>query len=93
MKLMNDNKLTTKNPHEEVQDAAVFRHRSGDRRKVPSKGFTFISVVGWICRRERCRRRDDKLDSFRTAFWGLNGGMDEYSQTVSEKQTGVQGHF
>lgn len=30
-----------------------------DRRKEPSKGFTYISSVGWIDRRERIRRKDD----------------------------------
>lgn len=33
-----------------------------DRRNEPSKGFTYISTVGWIDRRERRRRRDDPLN-------------------------------
>jgi len=69
VKLMNDNRLTTKNPHEEVQDAAVFRHRVEDRRRFSSEGFAYISMVGWICRRERCRRRDDKMGSTQTDYW------------------------
>ena len=34
-----------------------------ERRKEPSCGFTCISTVGWICRRELLRRKDDP-DSF-----------------------------
>jgi hypothetical protein len=33
-----------------------------DRRAEPSNGFTYISSVGWIDRRERLRRKDDPLD-------------------------------
>lgn len=33
-----------------------------DRRSEPSKGFAYISAVGWIDRRERRRRRDDPLN-------------------------------
>ena len=35
--------------------------RKLERRVKPSKGFCQISVVGWIDRRERCRRKDDKI--------------------------------
>ena len=59
---MNDNRLAGRNSPEALQDAVAFRHRNEDRRKLPSKGFTRIPVVGWICRRERCRRKDDKPD-------------------------------
>ncbi len=31
--------------------------REDDRRKEPCEGFTYISTVGWICRRERFRRQ------------------------------------
>ena len=34
-----------------------------DRRKESKKGFTYISMVGWICRREMPRRKDDDYDS------------------------------
>lgn len=30
-----------------------------ERRKEPSKGFTYISSIGWIDRRERIRRKGD----------------------------------
>lgn len=34
------------------------RHRT-DRRRTPSPGHVRISMVGWICRREKSRRRSD----------------------------------
>ena len=40
------------------------RRHMGDRRNLPSKGFARISIVGWICRREQIRRKDDKSDYF-----------------------------
>ena len=33
--------------------------RLNDRRKHNSEGYTYISMVGWICRRERRRRSCD----------------------------------
>ena len=33
--------------------------RSIDRRKCDCEGYTYISTVGWICRRERSRRKCD----------------------------------
>lgn len=30
-----------------------------ERRKEPACGFTYISTVGWICRREQLRREND----------------------------------
>ena len=35
--------------------------RMEDRRMQPCKGFTRISIVGWICRRERTRREGDEF--------------------------------
>jgi hypothetical protein len=32
-----------------------------DRRREPGEGFTYISTVGWIDRRERLRRKDDSM--------------------------------
>ncbi len=31
----------------------------GDRRSAPSRGYTYVSMVGWIDRRERKRRKRD----------------------------------
>ena len=30
-----------------------------DRRRQPSQGYTYITMVGWICRRECKRRQED----------------------------------
>jgi hypothetical protein len=40
-------------------DVDSFDRRSIDRRKHASEGYTYISTVGWICRRERSRRECD----------------------------------
>ena len=38
----------------------VYERRNGmDRRQTPAYGYTYISTVGWICRREQSRRWDD----------------------------------
>lgn len=34
--------------------------REDERRKKESQGYTYISIVGWICRRERTRRKDEE---------------------------------
>ena len=36
-------------------------HRKGDRRKCAGKGYTYITMVGWMCRREKVRRNQDKF--------------------------------
>ena len=35
--------------------------REEQRRSEESSGFTYISTVGWICRREKIRRKDDEF--------------------------------
>jgi hypothetical protein len=35
------------------------RRNRAERRLKPSSGFTCISTVGWICRREKIRRKND----------------------------------
>lgn len=43
----------------------IFERRSGtERRKAHARGFKYISTVGWICRREQIRRKDDLKDFF-----------------------------
>lgn len=49
---------------EQMKDRAtlqsdVERRSQEERRQEESCGFTCISTVGWICRRERSRRKDD----------------------------------
>ena len=41
------------------QEAAFNNRRNIDRRKEPKRGFTYISTVGWVCRREQFRRKED----------------------------------
>jgi hypothetical protein len=43
------------------QDADLSDRRYIDRRKNPCEGFTYVSTVGWICRREQSRRKDDSF--------------------------------
>lgn len=39
------------------------RRQQDERRQEESDGFACISTVGWICRRERTRRKDDPQPS------------------------------
>jgi hypothetical protein len=41
------------------QGPGIKDRRKGDRRHKKSQGFTQISIVGWICRRETVRRKED----------------------------------
>ena len=36
-----------------------YERRKGERRRSPSRGYAYISMVGWICRREQTRRQTD----------------------------------
>lgn len=46
-------------PQEKEKKTEIGCQRYCDRRKAPSKGYAYISTVGWICRRERTRRKND----------------------------------
>jgi hypothetical protein len=35
------------------------KRRNEDRRKVNSDGYTYIPMVGWYCRREQTRRKNE----------------------------------
>jgi hypothetical protein len=52
------NSFTT-NKNEEVAKCSDKRS-AADRRSQESEGYTYITTVGWICRREKCRREKDK---------------------------------
>ena len=58
---MNENQNTNNNRLNSNDNCEVNLNKRGteDRRKQPSEGFTRISMVGWICRRERTRREGD----------------------------------
>jgi hypothetical protein len=60
---MNDN-----SDREQYKDRAAVqldedRRQLDERRQEESCGFACISTVGWICRRERTRRKDDPQPS------------------------------
>lgn len=62
---MNPNKETHKPKHVQFSFDPAHKLESrldDDRRTEPSKGFTYISSVGWIDRREKLRRKDDRFD-------------------------------
>jgi hypothetical protein len=40
----------------------VDRRALCDRRTRKSKGFAYIAVAGWICRRKQTRRKKDRFD-------------------------------
>ncbi len=48
----------------EKNESIERRRCNGDRRQTPAEGYACISVVGWICRREQARRKDDKMECF-----------------------------
>jgi hypothetical protein len=62
---MNENKETTDtiddqpNPEQGIH---LENRQEQDRRIESSKGFAYITTVGWIDRRERHRRKDDPFD-------------------------------
>ena len=55
MKKIKDNKVTQFNFEQAVH---LENQREKDRREEPCEGLTYISTVGWICRREIIRRKD-----------------------------------
>jgi hypothetical protein len=39
------------------QEMVSCRRQESDRRQDDCEGFTYVSTVGWICRREQSRRK------------------------------------
>ncbi len=59
---MEKNKTNQYHHVEFQQNLAPSDRRFKDRRREPCEGFTYVSTVGWICRREKKRRkRKDEL--------------------------------
>jgi plasmid replication initiation protein len=58
---MYDNKEINeiKDAYHNIEQGNQFEKRLDDRRKESNDGFTYISSVGWIDRRETLRRRGD----------------------------------
>lgn len=46
-------------PQDDEFFSDVFENRRDDRRKEPSEGYAYVSMVGWFDRREQIRRKDD----------------------------------
>ena len=64
---MIENKETnnTKNARLNFELSRLVENRwKEDRRREPSEGYTYISTVGWIDRRERLRRKVDPYNFF-----------------------------
>ena len=60
--VMEKNKTNRDSHAEFEQNLAPSDRRFKDRRRERCEGFTYVSTVGWICRREKSRRKDkDKL--------------------------------
>lgn len=50
---------------DDIIPSDVFERRNDmERRKAPACGYTYISTVGWICRREQSRRNNDENTEF-----------------------------
>lgn len=50
---------TSESRFDNDQDRFFENRQNQERRKKPSEGYAYISIVGWIDRRERLRRKDD----------------------------------
>jgi cell division protein FtsI/penicillin-binding protein 2 len=62
---MNENKETNDtidDQHNPWPGIHLEYRQEQDQRSEPSKGFAYITTVGWIDRRERTRRKDDPFD-------------------------------
>jgi hypothetical protein len=58
-----DNNKYLKEPEPDFDgDAESSDRRNRDRRREPCEGYTYVSMVGWICRREQSRRKDDPFN-------------------------------
>jgi hypothetical protein len=54
-----EEKESTTGPQNRIrQNMEPCKRTQTDRRQDDCEGFTYVSTVGWICRRERCRRKD-----------------------------------
>jgi hypothetical protein len=65
---MKANKDKKENPFVVAQMAHPENQREDDRRKEACQGFTYVSTVGWICRREGIRRKDSEWQKQVKAF-------------------------
>jgi hypothetical protein len=52
-------KNKTSIPFDDMPDTTEDKRSGLDRRRESCEGFTYVSTVGWICRREQFRRKDE----------------------------------
>lgn len=55
---MEDKELTHETHNSIQQNMVDCRKSDADRRQSECEGYTYVSTVGWICRREHCRRKN-----------------------------------
>jgi hypothetical protein len=67
---MGEPKYQAPDPEIATSSPSDDRRKGEERRKLDARGFTRISIVGWICRREQFRRA---LDSHRCSVYELFG--------------------
>ncbi len=54
-----EEKESTLDPQNQMQqNMEPYKRGDTDRRQDDCEGFTYVSTVGWICRREQCRRKN-----------------------------------
>jgi hypothetical protein len=53
--------VTCSDPAQECSD-----HRHGERRRQKSEGYAYMTMVGWIDRREKTRRKDEGVDIWKS---------------------------
>lgn len=58
---MANNKLAAEQNHSFPEKKKFCENRTCERRKKEDQGYIYITTVGWICRRDICRRQKDKL--------------------------------
>lgn len=58
---MNRHSLEKEDEKEEILKDICENRGRGDRRRRHSNGYTRLSIVGWICRREKSRRKDQDV--------------------------------
>jgi hypothetical protein len=60
---MEEKEKSNKQNHGFQKEIATKDYRIRERREKDCPGFTYVSIVGWICRRENVRRKNDKFFS------------------------------
>ncbi|MCP4744646.1 MAG: hypothetical protein GY874_00665 [Desulfobacteraceae bacterium] len=56
----NQKALISESSQDPYQEHNFTERRKNNRRQRTSKGYAYISMIGWICRREKSRRENDR---------------------------------